>query len=131
MIEPTKALKDSMIKIVNAVEKGKYSTAGMASTEFIKLAYHLECQNEVFVGEVLEAVCMQMNYEMKYYAVPDEDVACIKDRMSKYMNELLNAYNKQQEMCAILMNLRYYTTKIQFDAVHKYDRRQIRNRRDM
>ena len=131
MIEPAEALKNSMIKIVNAIENGKYFTASQASTEFIKLAYHLECQNEVFIGEVLEAVCIQMSHEIKSYAMPDEDVACIKDRMSKYANELLDAYNKQQETCAILVNLRYYTTKIQFDAVHKYDHRQIHDRRDM
>ena len=123
MIESTKALRISLERISAAIQNGKYSTAGHACTDFIKLAYHLECQAELFIGEVLEAICIQIDGEVESYTIPKEDLKSMKDKMSRHMDKLLAAYDAQHDTHEILMNIRYDATTFQFDAPHKYDLR--------
>ena len=110
-----------MIKVRNAIQQGEYTKAGHASTELIKLAYHLECQKEVFIGEVLEAICLQTGRELKSYHIPNEDLASMKKKMRGYMDKLIDAYTNEQEVHDILMDARYHATVFQFDAIHKYN----------
>lgn len=120
MRSSSEALKIALSHIKLAVQNDKYLAAGMLATDFIKLAYNLERKTELFVGEVLEAMCLQINHVLATHEIPDADRNKLNENIIKYMNELQIAYDAQDDLWNILIDLRNYATVFQFTADVKY-----------
>lgn len=125
MRSSSEALKIALSNIKLAVQDGKYLTAGRLATDFIKLAYNLESKTELFVGEVLEGVCLQIGHELRTHEIPDEDKNKLNENMIKHMDNLQIAYNTQDGLWSILVDLRNYTTVFQFTSDVKYKTRRL------
>ena len=123
MRSSSEALKIALSNIKLAVQDGKYQAASRLATDFIKLAYNLESKTDLFVGEVLEGVCLQINHELHMYEIPDEDKNKLNENMIKHMDNLQIAYDTQDSLLSILVDLRNYTTVFQFTSNVKYKTR--------
>ena len=123
MRSSSEALKIALSNIKLAVQDGKYQAASRLATDFIKLAYNLESKTDLFVGEVLEGVCLQINHELHMYEIPDEDKNKLNENMIKHMDNLQIAYDTQDSLLSILVDLRNYTTVFQFTSDVKYKTR--------
>ena len=125
MRSSSEALKISLSNIKLAVQNDKYLTAGTLATDFIKLAYNLECKTELFLGEVLEAMCLEINHELATHEIPDAEKKKLNENMIKYLNNLQIAYDAQDDLWNILIDLRNYVTAFQFTSDVKYQPRRL------
>lgn len=124
MMDGADVFKKILHNVHDAVQKDKYRIAAMESTDFIRLACNLKSENEVFIGEVLESICMQIHQIINAYDVPDEEVLSITNKLSEHINNIIQVYENQQDVCNILKSIRYDATLFQFDAPKKFDRKQ-------
>ena len=120
MRDSAEALKTALGRVRAAVQQGKYLTAASASTDFIKLSYHLECKPELFLGEVLENVYLQINHELELYSIPKQSQSDMKEKMTKHLDNLLAAYDRQEDLYGILVDIRYEATVFQFEVALKH-----------
>ncbi len=121
MLTQNEAFCTSLDKVATAIQTGKYHSASKMATDFIHLAYCLRSKHEVFIGEALESICFQLHNTIFHHQVPESILINLNDTISKHMNLLVGAYNKQQEICVILQDMRYDATCFQFDIEQKSD----------
>ncbi len=123
MKSPSDVLCAGVIKVANALESGKYDVAARASTDLIRLAYQLESSKEVFIGEVVEAACIQTGRIQHLLVIPEQDLDLLTDKLRTHVAELVDAYKNQQSVCTVLQTIRYEITAFQIDAEFKYPQR--------
>lgn len=130
MRDSTEALKIALARIRTGVRQGRYAATTSACSDFIKLSYQLDRKPELFLGEVLESVCLQIGNDLHTYAVPRDARKDLQEKMDKHLDRLLAAYDAQEALYDILIDIRYEATVFQFETWLKYDRaQQVRRNR--
>lgn len=110
-----------LTEIKRAIQKGKYNVASRYAVEFIKRAYFLQLKKDVFLGEVLEAIYVQINQEINTHAISNEDKSVLNKLMVSNLDELMNAYATNSDVYGALINMRYNATVFQYTTAIKYD----------
>ena len=120
MRNSSEALKFALSNIKLAVQNGKYYVAARLATDLIKLAFQLESKTELFMGEVMEAVYLEIHHELDTYEIPDADKKELNENMIGYVDKLMVAYDKQDDLLDVLVDLRNDATIFQFTSGIKY-----------
>ena len=123
MRSSSEALKIALSNINLAAQDGKYRTATRLATNLIKLSYNLESKTELFLGELLESVFIQIYQELEMYEIPDADKKDLNEKMNRHMTNLLAAYDTQNDLCSVLVDMRNDATIFQFTASTQYKMR--------
>lgn len=121
MREAAEALRTALERIRTRLQEGRYEAASIACTDFLNLAYHLERKTDLFIGEVLEAVCLQTARELQMYSVPRDVKDSLLEKITKNVDRLLAAYDVNDNVCDILVDIRYDITVFQFEVRLKYN----------
>ena len=114
MRSSSEALRIALLNINQTAQDGKYRSAARLATNFIKLAYNLESKTEVFVGEVLEAIYVEIDYELETYEVPSTVKNDLKKKLGQHMAKILVAYDTQGDLYGVLVDMRNDATTFQF-----------------
>lgn len=96
------------------VQAGKYEAAGRTATDFIKMAYYLESKEDVFLGEVLEGVCLQLAEDLEAYEISKEDRETLTTSIAKHLDIITASYAKGVTTHDMLVDIRYDATIFQF-----------------
>ena len=123
MKSSSEALKIALSNINLAAQDGKYRTAARLATNLIKLSYNLESKTELFLGEMLEGVFIQIHQELEMREIPDADKNDLNVKMNRHMTNLLTAYDTQNDLYDVLVDMRNDTTIFQFNASAQYKMR--------
>ena len=121
MRSSSEALKIALSNINLAAQDGKYWNAARSATNLIKLSYNLESKTELFLGEMLEGVFIQIHQELKMYKIPDKDKNDLNEKMNRHMTNLLAAYDTQNDLHGVLVDMRNDATIFQFIASMQYE----------
>lgn len=109
---------DVLDKILSAikplVQAGKYEAAGRTATDFIKMAYYVESKEDVFLGEVLESVCLQIAEDLERYNISNEDRKKLTATIVKHLDVITTSYAKGATTHDMLVDIRYDATIFQF-----------------
>ena len=108
------ALGRILVAIRPLVQTEKYDVAGRTATDFIKTAYYLESKEDVFLGEVLETVYLQVGVELKTHKIPDEARERLTATLVKYLDTIITNHAEGIVTHDVLVNMRYDTTVFQF-----------------
>ena len=117
------SIKSSMMRIQTAVHKKKYDVAAGACEDLLRLGYDCEGKVEVFIGEALQSTYMHLNRDLNNFNIPAAQVTQLENDMDTLIDELIDTYENQKDVCPILMNVRHQATKFQFDGAFINDRR--------
>lgn len=121
MKSPQDALTVGVEAILDALERGQYSLAARASGNLTRLAYSLESVDDVFIGEVMSAVCGHVDYVLRSYHVDGGDMNNIHESIVATMGILVTAYKERTDgVGTALQNLRYLATSLAIDAEQRY-----------
>ena len=120
MKSPDAALYAGFEAISNAIERGQFHLAASASNNLTRLAHSLESMEDVFVGDVMSAVCGHIDYVLRSYLVSREDRDVIHATIARHTVDLVNARKEQQDVCHILQHIRYDTTSFVLDPEQRY-----------
>lgn len=96
------------------VQVGKYEAAGRTATDFIKMAYYRESKEDVFLGEVLEGICLQIASDLESYEISNEDRKKLTASIVKHLDAIITNYAKGASTHDMLVDIRYDTTIFQF-----------------
>ena len=96
------------------VQAGKYEAAGRVATDFIKIAYYRESKEDVFLGEVLESVCLQLATDLESYEISNEDRKRLTASIIKHLDVITTSYAKGATTHDMLVDIRYDATIFQF-----------------
>lgn len=121
MRSSSEALKIALSNINLVAQNGKYHTAAKLATNFIKLSYNLESKKELFLGELLESVFTQISQEFEMREIPDIDKENLSKKINQHMTNLLTAYDTQNDLCDVLVDMRNDATIFQFTASTQYN----------
>ena len=123
MRNSSEALKIALSNINLAAQDGKYRTAAKLATNLIKLSYNLESKTELFLGELLESVFIQIDQGLEMHEIPDEDKKDLHKKMNQHMTNLLAAYDTQNDLYDVLVDMRNDVTIFQFTVSAQYKMR--------
>ena len=121
MRQPSNALIHILKRISQAVQSGKYNVASRNAADFIKLSYHLELANDLFMGEVLESVYTQISIELGTHEISKEAKSTLDKVMVKCLDDLIKAYTSDGPVYEALVNMRYSATAFQYNTQVEYD----------
>ena len=121
MRDSVEALRVALFRVKSAIQEGKYLVASRLATDIIRLSYHLESKTELFLGEVLEGIYLQIHQGFEMYEIPDADKNDLNAKMIKHIDRLLVAYSTQNDLWDILVDIRYDVTVFQFTVSVKYE----------
>ena len=106
MRSSSEALKVALSNINLAMQDGNYFSAIRLAANLIKLSYNLESKTELFLGEMLESVFIQIHHELKMHKIPDADVNALNEKMNLHMTNLMAAYDTQNGLFDVLIDMR-------------------------
>ena len=121
MRSSSEALKVALSNINLAMQDGNYFSAIRLAANLIKLSYNLESKTELFLGEMLESVFIQIHHELKMHKIPDADVNALNEKMNLHMTNLMAAYDTQNGLFDVLIDMRNDATVFQFTASTQYE----------
>lgn len=111
-----------------AVREGRYLSAGQLASDFIKLSSYVEHKKGVFTGEVLEALYLQLDRELRVYTVPKQIQNELKEKMIQHMEHPLTSYQSNSDPLDILVDMRYDVTIFQSTARTQYNQKRRSHR---
>ncbi len=122
MKDPTIAYKEGLEDMLNLVKEGQYGNCFNIAKNLTNFSWTMELKDEVFTSEILEAIFSQMNDTIKEYKMPDPAKDELKSSLSKWMEEVIDAYNVRDlpTLYTSLKELRYAATYTQLNAWQKY-----------
>lgn len=97
----------------------------MNATDLINMAYHLQSKEDLFLGEVLEAIYLQIHQTITSYRIPDDHKAAIDKAMESGLDDLIRAHTTKGDINGMLVDMRYNATTFQHTAANKYDQRPL------
>ena len=121
MRSSSEALKVALSNINLAMQDGNYFSAIRLAANLIKLSYNLESKTELFLGEMLESVFIQIHHELKMHKIPDADVNALNEKMNLHMTNLMAAYDTQNGLFDVLIDMRNDATVFQFTVSTQYE----------
>ena len=95
------------------VQAGKYEAAGRTATDFIKTAYYLESKEDVFLGEVLEGVCLQLAEDLGNNEISEEARKKLTVSIVKHLDVIIARYASGVDTHDMLVAIRYDATTFQ------------------
>ena len=122
MEEPTKVLMSILTDIQSAIQAETYAVAARHASSLINLAYHLQSKKDVFLGDVLESICMQIHDALTTHEVTDHDKGPLHDILVDQMSKLMTAYTgNNKNVYGELIDMRYAATTFLHLVDIKYD----------
>ena len=110
----------SLGEIIEQIKTENFSGCTSMATDMVRASILFENTDGVLVGEVLEAVFLELHSVMKNYEISkDKRSELIKDLVYS-AQELANSFKNKNniEMYNNLKNIRYIVTKFQFKAIY-------------
>ena len=109
-------IRESLKDIQSKISNKNYDLASDIAHDTIIVSAKLDYPHELFMFEILESVCDQLQ-DTKSYNIPNQESKELCDDVVKHIQLLYDAYeHNQSNVYKILEKIRYLTTTYQFRA---------------
>lgn len=123
MKTPKDALCVEVETISDAIERGQFHLAVNAANNLTRVAYSLESISDVFLGEVMGAICGHIDFVLRSYQVSREDGEAMHAEIMRHMIELTVAHHEGQKVYHPLQEMRFVATSFVLNAEQRYPRK--------
>ncbi len=122
MKDPQIAFKERLENIWNLIKDEQYMSCYNIAKNLTNFSWTVELKDEVFIGEILEALFKEMGDLIEEYKIPKEIREELKTKLSSSMAKLVEKYPRKNptELYDCLKELRYTATYYQLNAWQKY-----------
>ena len=110
-----------MLETVSAaIDEGELQRAGNISGNLTRMAHQLESSSDMFMGDMLNAVCGHLEHVRTAYVVPRDDFDTVFKAVISAMQELVANRKEGKETLSILEQLRCISISFVLTAEQRY-----------
>lgn len=124
MNTPDAAIQTMLETIYDTMGEGQYGRAANTAGTLTRLAYQLDSETDMFIGDVLNATCGHFEHVRTAYVAPHAIMEQMHEHLMGLTGALVDAHKENGEVMPILQKIRCAAVSFVLAAEQKYRQRQ-------